>query len=76
VYFNDMKIELKPVASIPEALQMVGDCECGEHAYSVFRRRSTQGRGRPYLVRGECAGCGRWLFSVRKSSILARVVSA
>lgn len=70
-----MKIELKPANSIPEALQMVGDCSCGEHAHTTLRKRSTQGRGRPWLVRIECASCGHWLVSIRKGSVLARIVS-
>ena len=38
-----MKIEMKPANSIPE------------HAHTTLRKRSTQGRGRPWLVRIECA---------------------
>ena len=32
----------------------------------------TQG---PWLVRIECASCGYWLVSIRKGSVLARIVS-
>ena len=71
-----MKIEMRPVISIPEALRIAGDCPCGEHAHSTFRPRSIQGRGRPYLTRIECALCGHWLVSVRNGFIFARIVTA
>lgn len=58
----------KPADNLPLALQMSGDCPCGEHGHSTFRRRADQGRGRPYLYRVECASCGRPLARFRNTS--------
>lgn len=49
----------KPANSVPEALQMSGPCPCGEHGHTTIRRRSDQGRGRPYRYSVECSMCGR-----------------
>jgi hypothetical protein len=46
---------------LPHALMITGNCPCGEHAHSTFRRRSNNGKGRPYHTVVECASCGRLL---------------
>jgi hypothetical protein len=48
-----------PADNLPLALAKSGACPCGEHGYSIMKRRSTQGRGRPTIRRAECANCGR-----------------